>query len=334
MSLESFRGSLARSHSTHEKSVEIYLENSIMLPQDASEEARKAEVRSESYQLIKHMLELAQQHCEEQNMEPGSNEALAAFDEGHDTATSVVHAYQGLPFSMEDRTALTPEQVTEKMALLVPPHVTNLPAHVKKTGKLGVLQDDLSYAAGNYVMGRFKSSWVDRVFAQALTQVELVAYVDEMLWKNPLIGMSKLEEIYSPSVMQMVWNVSKVIFGLLLVSFGIAALPMVFPALPADGMLLGGLAVGALGSIILLALLVLAIVGILREKPASKRRRQSILDMIDRMNGFFLEFKSSGPFSTAHFRKRVDDLAEAGVVWPSGLYVLLDDMEARGVRVF
>jgi hypothetical protein len=39
-------------------------------------------------------------------------------------------------------------------------------------------------------------------------------------------------------------------------------------------------------------------------------------------------------FSTTHFKKRVDDLAEAGVVWPSGLYVLLDDMKVRGVRDF
>jgi len=186
------------------------------------------------------------------------------------------------------------------MALLLPPHVTNLPAHVKKTGKLKVFQDNLSHAAGNYVMGRFKSSWVHRVLAQALTQVEIVAFMDEMLWKNPLIGMSKLEGTYGPSMMKAVWNVSKMIFGLLLVSFGIAASPMVFPVLPSDGMLLGGLALGALGSLILLALLVLAIVGTLREKPASKRRRQSILDMIDRMNRFFLEFKSSGPFSTAH----------------------------------
>ncbi|MFG6501563.1 hypothetical protein [Sulfitobacter sp. 1A15106] len=334
MSLESFRESLARSHSTHEKSVEIYLENSIMLPQDASEEARKAEVRTESYQLIKHMLELAQKHCEEQNLEPGSNEAFAAFDEGHDTATSVVHAYQGLSFSMEERAALTPEQVTEKMALLVPNHVTNLVAYVKEKGKLGVPQDWLSDAVGDYVSGRFKSPAVDRLLAQSLTQVEIVAYMDEMLGKSPLSGMSKLEETYSPSVTKAVWNFFKLISGVLLISFGIAALPMLFSALPADGMLLGGLTFGALGSIILLALLVLAIVGILREKPASKRRRQSILNMIDRMNGFFLEFKSSGPFSTAHFRKRVDDLAEAGVVWPSGLYVLLDDMEARGVRVF
>jgi hypothetical protein len=56
--------------------------------------------------------------------------------------------------------------------------------------------------------------------------------------------------------------------------------------------------------------------------------------MINQMNGFFLELKSAGPFFTAHFKKRVNDLVEVGVVWPSGLFVLLDDMEMRGVRTF
>jgi hypothetical protein len=235
---------------------------------------------------------------------------------------------------MDERKALSPDQVTEKLALLVPSHVMNLAAHVKDRGKLGVLQDDLSQAVGEYVKGRFKSSTIDRVLAQALTQVEIVAYMDEMFWKNPLTETSKLEEARPPSVVKAVWNISKLVFVLWLVSLGIAVSPLVFSALPVDAMLFVGLGLGVLGTIVLLALLILGVIVILREKPRKRRLQNSILDMINRMNGFFLEFKSAGPFSTARFRKRVDDLAGAGVVWPSGLFVLLDDMEARGVRTF
>jgi hypothetical protein len=89
-----------------------------------------------------------------------------------------------------------------------------------------------------------------------------------------------------------------------------------------------------LGTMALLVLLVLVIIEILRERPRKRRLQNSIVDMIHQTNQFFLEFKSVGPFSTAHFRKRVNDMAEVGVVWPSGLFVLLDDMEARGVRTF
>ena len=56
--------------------------------------------------------------------------------------------------------------------------------------------------------------------------------------------------------------------------------------------------------------------------------------MIDQMNGFYLEFRGGGPFSLSHFKKRVYELVEKGVVWPSGLFVLIDDMVERGVRTF
>lgn len=334
MGLETLREAVARSHSTHAKSVEVFLENSIMLPHDALAQSQAAELRSESYSLIKRFLELAQKHCEDQGLKAGSDEALASFEEAHATATSITYAYQGLLCSMDERKALSPEQVTEKLALLVPSYVTNLATHVKDRGTLGVLQDDLSLAVGEYVKGRFKSPTIDRVLAQALTQVEIVAYMDEMLRKNPLTGMSKLEEARPSSVVKAAWNLSKLVFALWIVSLGIAASPLVFSALPVNAMLFVGLGLGASGTIAMLALLVLGVIGIQREKPKKRRQQDSIVNMINRMNGFFLEFKTAGPFSTAHFRKRVDELAEVGVVWPSGLFVLLDDMEVRGVRSF
>lgn len=334
MGLENFKEAVARYHSTHLRSVEIYLENSILLPRSASEKAQKAEIDSDSYRLIEAFLNLAREHCETEGLEPGSDEAFVAFDEAHDTAKAIVYAYESLPFSEAERKTLSPEQVTEKMALRVPSYVTYLIPHVIAKGKLSVPQDWLSQSVGDYVRGRFKSPEIDRILTRALTQVEIVAYIHEMLSKDLLTGICKLEEARPPSVVKAVWNVSKKLLVLWLVSLGIAASPLVFSALPVNAMLFFGLGLGALGTIALVVLLVLGVIGILREKPRKKRLQNSILDMIDQMNGFFLEFASAGPFSTAHFRKRVDELAKAGVVWPSGLFVLLDDMEARGVRTF
>ena len=336
MGFEEHREAVARTHSTHKKSVAVFLEHSIMLPDGASDEAKKAELQSDSYRLLERFLDLARQYCEDEGLEPGSNEALAVFDEAYSTATSITftYAYSGMPFSSDERKNLSPDEVTEKLALRVPPHVKNLATYVKDKGKLGVTQDELSGAVGDYVSGRFKSPTIDRVLAQALTQVEIVAYMDEMFWKNLLTGTSKLEDTIPPSVAKAVWNVSKLVFALWLVSLGIAASPKVFSTLPVETMLLVGLGLGVLGTMALLALLVLGVIVILREKPKSTKRQNIILDMINQMQGFFLEFSSAGPFSMAHFRKRVDDLVQAGVVWPSGLFVLLDDMEARGVRTF
>jgi hypothetical protein len=77
----------------------------------------------------------------------------------------------------------------------MPSQVTNLAAHVKDKGKLGVPQDWLSGAAGDYVVGRFKSPTIDRVLALALTQVEIVDYIHGMLLKCPVTGTSKLKEV-------------------------------------------------------------------------------------------------------------------------------------------
>ena len=90
MGFETFGEAVARSHSTHAKRVQVFLENSIMLPCDALEEAKKAELQSDSYRLIGRFLEPARQHCEDECLEPGSDEALAAFEEAHKTATSIV----------------------------------------------------------------------------------------------------------------------------------------------------------------------------------------------------------------------------------------------------
>jgi hypothetical protein len=138
MGFEEFSDAVARSHSTHEKSVAVFLENSIMLPDEASDEAKKAELQSERFRLIERFLDLARQYCEEEGLESGSYEALAAFEEAHTTATSITSSYRVSFLSWDERKALSPDQVTEKYALLVPSHVTNLAAHVKDKGKLGV----------------------------------------------------------------------------------------------------------------------------------------------------------------------------------------------------
>jgi hypothetical protein len=43
---------------------------------------------------------------------------------------------------------------------------------------------------------------------------------------------------------------------------------------------------------------------------------------------------STPSLSVTNVAGKLMDLVEVGVVWPSGLFVLLDDMEMRGVRTF
>jgi hypothetical protein len=108
MASESFREAFARSHSTHAKSVEVFLERSIMLPRDASEEAQKAELEAESYRLRVAFLNLAKKHCEAEGLAPGSEEALTAFEEANNKASSLIYVNRLAKLTPDRRPILTP----------------------------------------------------------------------------------------------------------------------------------------------------------------------------------------------------------------------------------
>lgn len=323
-----------RGHKSYQETINIILENSVQMPREASPEAHKAELNSEQFSLLKAFLVLARERCKINGIEPGTAEALEAFEEADECAKDITCAYMGLPFKTEDKLVLSPGQVKEKLALTVPSYVQDLTNYVREHGKLGVLQQDLSAGVGRYVNGRFKSADIDRLLLQALTHVEIVAYIDEMIWKNVLTGTSKLQDASPPSILGAVWRVSKLIFLVWLISIGIVALPLLVPVLSQDLMLLIGFGIAGVGTIALLYLGLLGVAGLMKERPHKRRLQQSILDMIDRMYRFYMEFRGAGPFSLSHFKKRVNDLADTGVVWPSGLFVLIEDMEERGVRMF
>lgn len=325
---------MARAHKTYRDTIDIIIENSVLMPSEASPEARKAELNSDQFRLRRAFLLLASDHCKENGLVPGSDEALDIFQEANDRANDITYAYTGLPYRTEEMLALTPEQIKRKLTLTVPSYVQNLIPYVQEHRKLGAWQDSLSSGVGCYVKGRFKSPDIDRVLLQALAQAEIVAYIDDMIWKNWLTGTSALQDAAPPSVIRAVWNLSKLIFLVWVISVGIVALPLLIHALSIDFMLLIGLSFAGLGTLALLVLGVLGVIGMMKEKPRKRKHQQSILDMIDQMNGIYMEFAATGPFSLSHFKKRVNELADTGVVWPSGLFVLIEDMERRGVHSF
>ncbi|MDF1621643.1 hypothetical protein [Pseudothioclava nitratireducens] len=332
--IDELEASRPPAHKTYQDTIDIILENSVHMPREASPEAQKAELNSDQFRLRRAFLILAREHCKQNGLPPGSEEALDIFEEANDRADNITYAYAGLPFRTEEKLALTPEQVKTKLTLVVPSYVPNLISHVREHGKLGALQEDLSAGVGDYVKGRFKSPDIDKLLLQALTQAEIVAYIDEMIWKNVLTGISKLEDAAPPSVLRAVWNVCKLIFLVWMLSIGVAASPFLITALPEDIMVLVGLGLGGLGTVALLILGVFGVKSVIQERPRRRKIYQSILDMIAQMNGFYMEFRGAGPFSLSRFKKRVNELADTGVVWPSGLFVLIEDMEERGIRTF
>lgn len=180
---------IARSHTTYDDTINIFLEGALYMPKDCSAEVQAAEMSSDQYQLRKTLLQLAHDHCSASGLQPGTTEALSIFEHANDVANAITDAYWlALPYRTDEKLALTPQQVKEKLALVVPSYVQNLVHHVKEHGKLSAQQDGISAGVGIYVKSYFKAEDIDRVLLQALTQIEMVAYIDEMTWKNERVG--------------------------------------------------------------------------------------------------------------------------------------------------
>lgn len=309
------------------------LNNNVMLPDGATEEAKIAERNSDIHKLFVAFLNLAKEHCEAAGLEPDPVEAGCAFREAEAMASLIVNDSYSLPFDHEERKRLSPQEVAQKMALAVPSHVTDLLSYVKEFGAPAVNIDHLSVASGDYVRGRFKSVEIDRIIALFLVRSEIAWFTYDITVRKQLSGRSKLEDAKPPSSCSAVWSVLKAFIVLWLVAFGIVASPTVNPAFADSTTAMIGLGLGIFGSAVLFAILVIRVNSILRVRPSRKKRYAETLNLLDQMNGFYLEFRI-GPFSLAHFTRRVNDLSDAGVVWPSGLFVLIDDMKARGVVAF
>jgi hypothetical protein len=320
-----------------EATVDTILEQSRMMPREASQEAQEAELDSESYRLRKAFLSLARERCEAENIPPGSNEAEALFDEAHDTAHSILRAYINYYVPFAERVKLSPQEVGEKMALLVPSYVSDLVAHVKKRGKFGAPPDSLSMAVEDYVKGRLKSPDIDRILALALTQSELVGTIFEWTVRtNPMSGKNWLEENKSLDWHLALWNHSKFIFWLCVIGASIAASPFVFDTYPPNTMVQAGAGFSILLTLIVLPFWANALIRILMKKDNQADSERDANKILKRMQDFYHEFNKGlgGPISLARFKQQVNKLADEGVFWPSGLFVLIDDIEARGVRHF
>src|SRR5262249_17135634 len=89
------------------------------------------------------------------------------------------------------------------------------------------------------------------------------------------------------------------------------------------GLILGGLLCLAL----VLGMISLPWVWREQHKAASR-----VMELLQSMGTVYEELNSNGLVRVRHFRDRVSKAADKSVIWPSSLFVLLDDVEARDGR--
>ena len=189
-------------------------------------------------------------------------------------------------------------------------------------------RDVLQESVGMYVSLPVRHQRVDRCLIDSLIALEMFAFGDEMLNEPAFPGLATRSPLRRSHPL---WAFIKGQFGNLVaacVLFAIALVPYKMGWIAETGLTVTGLIVCGL-LCILFAVGLLALPSFWRQQHIASKR---VTEALESMVTVYAELSSSGPVSARHLRDRVSKAADKGVLWPSGLFVILDDVEARSGR--
>lgn len=252
---------------------------------------------------------------------------LCAFQEGLDNVRSFVdslaYALNQDALNMDDQEADPTVEWTHHKVPLKWVQTKNTPY---------MDRDLIEEAAQEYLGLPFRSDAADRLLIDILIAMELYGFAEEMINTGvDSAGPLRMLDAPQPPLFSVKnhpirrfirWRFwSGVVFGV-----------------PAAGFyFLGGqqgwtswVALGLAG--LFLAESLLTFVVLPAQIKLHTKQQVEARDLLLAMNDTYGELSGSGPFSVAHIRQKVDDSSSKGVVWPSVLFVLLDDIALRTPR--
>lgn len=201
---------------------------------------------------------------------------------------------------------------------------------VKRDGRLRITRDKYESTIGDYLKSGLQDPRIDRILVLSLTDLEITAYFDEI--HSVDLFSQRLPYQVSNTSAPLLWLKGRVNFfalslSIVAISWGLSFFWQSGPEwLLTFGIATGTLLFGLSSAISLFAY------------PSAKAAFAKMSEPMDQVRGlmsrFYSEFRTAGPISTPFFRSQVEELRSCGVIWPSSLWPLLDDMESRGIRHF
>lgn len=189
-------------------------------------------------------------------------------------------------------------------------------------------RDPLQESVGMYVGLPVRHQRVDRCLIDSLTALELFAFGDEMLNEPAFPGLATRSPLRRSHP---VWAFIKGQFGNLIAAcalFAIALIPYKMGWIAETGLTVTGLILCGL-LCLFFAVGLLALPSFWRQQHNASKK---VSEALEAMVNVYAELNSNGLVSARHFRERVSKASDKGVLWPSGLFVVLDDVEARSGR--
>lgn len=185
---------------------------------------------------------------------------------------------------------------------------------------------EIEQVAGGYVKGDFKTQTVDRLMVDLLVGMEFAQYAETVIHAPHV-------PFLAPSVMKrgvmFEWFFGRIISAVLaglgyLAFWGLDKIGL----FPNSWLWLVGLILTGLW----LLDAVWATVMLPKAWMRTRKAKQTIQGLLNHMSLTYSALGSDGPVSVQHVTGLATRAAEAGVVWPGPLFVLLEDIGARGGR--
>jgi hypothetical protein len=312
-----------REHDEWSEIVERYVDGSKFFgPVDG--EKSTIENTSEQIFLYRTFLSVAVEQAKARGLKPEDGEALHLLDNAHDCATSITCAFVP-PVHEPDIGRI---RRAFRMSWAATPG--NLLHDARSIGGMVVSAPDLEHGIGSYLRSEFRDARIDRMLVRALADTELSSFLALQVGPGIPLLRSPLEAAREGVIWP--WAKRTLMGAIITVALcvGLIALNTYFPSMP-DWLVLGGMVVIA-GGYVLLTLV--SLIALVFHGPKVAATRKAAMETIRAGIDFYTEFHSPGTISLPHYRMRMEEARQKGIVWPQTLWALIDDMEHRGVRHF
>ncbi|MDZ4069767.1 MAG: hypothetical protein U1E06_23495 [Tabrizicola sp.] len=307
---------------------ERVVQSSIYLPNNASPEAQRAELYSQSMALHRAFIDEGIRVAQLRALGSMTPEAWSLIEPLSSIATDIMFslALPRLPFDAEERAKLTPDQVRRIFRVTHPTPARDLVAEAQKGEQAQIDKVGFHDAVGRYLESEFRIPYADRVLLTASFDIEITAYLKEIFAKDIFTRQSVASVMdRAPIVTWLIGRVWALLRLIIVTTAVIGATRMGWISeVTAFWTLLVALGLMTAGTIV-------SFFGYLSFRQRWKSMRPSLVDLPRAMIDFYSEMHSEGPLSVRRVRQQAQRLADMGTVWPGGVWALLDDMEARGV---
>jgi hypothetical protein len=301
-----------------------------------SDEARKAEIETQSFWLLGAFLKRAKEICAERSLEASSTSAGDLFDKAYEEADYL--RYLMCDVSRDTETSdLTSVEVKRLYALKISLDKHSPISRQLKTQDIpGRVSDDLEAYIKEYLSSPFRSKEIDAEMLKILAEEEPIQYIHHVAWENPKypnLGMkAKLT-----AAEEFANQINRSVVGFLFKVF--------LEALVVSGLLVAGAIYLAWDGIVYVAFILSALWILYSSYHAARYLRYrsdyrsgkitnthtEVFKMTFAMEDFIRTLRSDGSISISRIEQKLADLEKIGAVMPETLFVFIDDLKAKGV---